>query len=82
MEENARTGSKVLANASCARLAHKMEYRYFLSDLIQTCHQKETPVLGETVDNGTIYVTIETMVDIREYNDRGGHNPFRACTTG
>jgi len=29
------------------------------------------------VDNGTIYVTIDTMVDIREYHDRGGHSPFR-----
>jgi hypothetical protein len=28
-------------------------------------------------DNGTIYVTIQAMVDIREYNDRGGHSPFR-----
>ena len=29
------------------------------------------------VYNGTIYVTIETIVDIGEYNDRGGHSPFR-----
>jgi putative addiction module killer protein len=29
------------------------------------------------IDNGTIYVTIEMMVDIREYHDRGGHSPFR-----
>ena len=29
------------------------------------------------IDNGTIYVTIGTIVDIREYNDRGGHSPFR-----
>jgi len=29
------------------------------------------------VDSGTIYVTIDTMVDIREYHDRGGHSPFR-----
>ena len=28
-------------------------------------------------ENGTIYVTIQAMVDIREYNDRGGHSPFR-----
>jgi putative addiction module killer protein len=29
------------------------------------------------IDNGIIYVTIEMMVDIREYHDRGGHSPFR-----
>ena len=34
------------------------------------------------IDNGTIYVTIVMMVDIREYNDRGGHNLFGNGTTG
>jgi hypothetical protein len=29
------------------------------------------------IDNGRIYVTIQMMVDIREYQDRGGHSPFR-----
>jgi putative addiction module killer protein len=29
-----------------------------------------------TFDNGTTYVTITLMVDIREYRDRGGRSPF------
>ena len=29
------------------------------------------------IDNGTIYVTIGMLVDMREYHDRGGHSPFR-----
>jgi hypothetical protein len=28
-------------------------------------------------DNGIIYVTIQMMVDIREYHDPGGHSLFR-----
>ncbi len=40
--------------------------------------QEANPRTSRTlIDNGTIYVTIVMMVDIREYNDRGGHNPFR-----
>lgn len=39
--------------------------------------QKQTADSSKLIDNGTIYVTIVMMVDIREYNDRGRHNPFR-----
>lgn len=38
---------------------------------------KETKTAQTLIDNGTIYITIEMMVDIREYHDRGGHSPFR-----
>jgi putative addiction module killer protein len=34
-------------------------------------------VLRPQLDNGKIYVTIETLVELREYQDRGGRNPFR-----
>jgi len=32
---------------------------------------------GNVLDNGIIYVTITTMVEIREYLGRAGRNPFR-----
>jgi putative addiction module killer protein len=40
------------------------------------------PQTLQPIDNGTIYVTIETMVDIREYNDRGSRSPFREWYDG
>jgi putative addiction module killer protein len=30
-----------------------------------------------TIPSGKIYATIEAMIDVREYLDRGGHSPFR-----
>jgi putative addiction module killer protein len=42
----------------------------------------EAKTIGGPFDNGTIYVTIETMVDIREYNDCGGRSPFREWYDG
>jgi putative addiction module killer protein len=35
-------------------------------------------ILGHlTIHSGKIYATIQPMIDIREYLDRGGHSPFR-----
>jgi putative addiction module killer protein len=38
---------------------------------------RDAHVAQAPLDNGIIYVTIQMIVDIREYHDRGGHNPFR-----
>lgn len=40
-------------------------------------HRRKKQRPQTLIDNGTIYVTIEVMVDTREYHDRGGDSPFR-----
>jgi|SRR5580704_6358412 putative addiction module killer protein len=45
-------------------------------------HLRRSKDRREPFSNGIIYVTIETMIDIREYNDRGGRSPFRQWYDG
>jgi putative addiction module killer protein len=45
-------------------------------------HLRRSKDRRELFNNGIIYLTIETMIDIREYNDRGGRSPFRQWYDG
>jgi putative addiction module killer protein len=45
-------------------------------------HLRRSKDRREPFNNGIIYVTIEMMIDIREYNDRGGRSPFRQWYDG
>ena len=45
-------------------------------------HLRQKKDRREPFNNGIIYVTIETMIDIREYNERGGRSPFREWYDG